>query len=85
MVKWRTFINMTIMGMSWEYETSKNLLKGENMKIKKSLLLSLSLMASLSRAEDDGFYMSVGYQIGEATQMVKTQEHCKTLRTDTTT
>ncbi|GAA6994343.1 Hop family outer membrane protein HopM/HopN [Helicobacter pylori] len=41
------------------------------MKIKKSFLLSLSLMASLSRAEDDGFYMSVGYQIGEATQMVK--------------
>ncbi len=41
------------------------------MKIKKSLLLSLSLMASLSRAEDDGFYMSVGYQIGEAVQMVK--------------
>ncbi|WP_033122533.1 SabA family sialic acid-binding adhesin [Helicobacter pylori] len=41
------------------------------MKIKKSLLLSLSLMASLSRAEDDGFYMSVGYQIGEAAQMVK--------------
>ncbi|ADU40604.1 outer membrane protein [Helicobacter pylori 35A] len=71
MVKWRNFIIMTIMGMSWEYETKKNLLKGENMKIKKSLLLSLSLMASLSRAEDDGFYMSVGYQIGEATQMVK--------------
>ncbi|PDW19195.1 outer membrane protein, partial [Helicobacter pylori] len=41
------------------------------MKIKKSLLLSLSLMLSLSRAEDDGFYMSVGYQIGEAAQMVK--------------
>ncbi|GAA8974365.1 Hop family outer membrane protein HopM/HopN [Helicobacter pylori] len=41
------------------------------MKIKKSLLLSLSLMASLSRAEDDGFYMSAGYQIGEAAQMVK--------------
>ncbi len=41
------------------------------MKIKKSLLLSLSLMASLSRAEDDGFYMSAGYQIGEAVQMVK--------------
>ncbi len=66
MVKWRTFINMAIMGMPWEYETKKNLLKGENMKIKKSLLLSLSLIASLSRAEDDGFYMSVGYQIGEA-------------------
>ncbi|GAA9393099.1 Hop family outer membrane protein HopM/HopN [Helicobacter pylori] len=39
--------------------------------MKKSLLLSLSLMASLSRAEDDGFYMSAGYQIGEAVQMVK--------------
>ncbi|UOR50298.1 Hop family outer membrane protein HopM/HopN [Helicobacter pylori] len=40
--------------------------------MKKSLFaLSFSLMASLSRAEDDGFYMSVGYQIGEATQMVK--------------
>ncbi|MCQ2807399.1 hypothetical protein JT211_08045, partial [Helicobacter pylori] len=38
---------------------------------KKSLLLSLSLMLSLSRAEDDGFYMSVGYQIGEAVQQVK--------------
>lgn len=69
MVKWRNFINMAnVMG---KYEIKKNLLKGENMKIKKSLLLSLSLMASLSRAEDDGFYMSVGYQIGEATQMVK--------------
>ncbi|WP_276156119.1 Hop family outer membrane protein HopM/HopN [Helicobacter pylori] len=42
------------------------------MKIKKSLFaLSLSLIASLSRAEDDGFYMSVGYQIGEAVQQVK--------------
>ncbi len=41
------------------------------MKIKKSLLLSLSLMLSLSRAEDDGFFMSVGYQIGEAVQQVK--------------
>ncbi len=41
------------------------------MKIKKSILLSLSLMTSLSRAEDDGFYMSVGYQIGEAVQKVK--------------
>ncbi|GAA7096592.1 hypothetical protein HpCHN32_04050 [Helicobacter pylori] len=51
---------MTIMGMSWECETKKNQLKGENMKIKKSLLLSLSLMASLSRAEDDGFYYECG-------------------------
>ncbi len=41
------------------------------MKIKKALFLSLSLIASLSRAEDDGFYTSVGYQIGEAVQKVK--------------
>ncbi len=40
--------------------------------MKKSLFaLSFSLIASLSRAEDDGFYMSVGYQIGEAVQQVK--------------
>ena len=40
--------------------------------MKKSLFaLSFSLIASLSRAEDDGFYTSVGYQIGEAVQKVK--------------
>ncbi len=40
--------------------------------MKKSLFaLSFSLIASLSRAEDDGFYTSVGYQIGEAVQQVK--------------
>ncbi|WRB91184.1 Hop family adhesin BabB [Helicobacter pylori] len=39
--------------------------------MKKTLLLSLSLSLSfLLHAEDDGFYMSVGYQIGEAAQMV---------------
>ncbi|GAA8303405.1 Hop family adhesin BabA [Helicobacter pylori] len=38
--------------------------------MKKTLLLSLSLAASLLNAEDDGFYMSAGYQIGEAAQMV---------------
>ncbi len=41
--------------------------------MKKTLLLSLSLSLSLSfllHAEDDGFYMSAGYQIGEAAQMV---------------
>ncbi|RVZ38014.1 Hop family adhesin BabB [Helicobacter pylori] len=36
--------------------------------MKKTLLLSLSF---LLHAEDDGFYMSAGYQIGEAAQMVK--------------
>ena len=69
MVKWRTFINMTIMGMSWECE-EKSKIKGENMK-KSLFALSFSLIASLSRAEDDGFYTSVGYQIGEAVQKVK--------------
>ncbi|WQS29420.1 outer membrane beta-barrel protein [Helicobacter pylori] len=40
--------------------------------MRKTLLtLSLVLTAPLLNAEDDGFYMSVGYQIGEATQMVK--------------
>ncbi|GAA8750618.1 Hop family adhesin BabB [Helicobacter pylori] len=40
--------------------------------MKKTLLLSLSLSLSfLLHAEDDGFYTSVGYQIGEAAQMVK--------------
>ncbi|WQZ18017.1 outer membrane beta-barrel protein [Helicobacter pylori] len=40
--------------------------------MKKTFLLSLSLSlaASLLNAEDDGFYTSVGYQIGEAAQMV---------------
>ncbi|MCQ2727061.1 hypothetical protein JT177_00220, partial [Helicobacter pylori] len=43
--------------------------KKENV-MKKALLLSLSL-SFLLHAEDDGFYMSTGYQIGEAAQMVK--------------
>ncbi|UOR69523.1 Hop family adhesin BabB [Helicobacter pylori] len=38
--------------------------------MKKTLLLSFSL-SFLLHAEDDGFYMSAGYQIGEAAQMVK--------------
>ncbi|GAA8508288.1 Hop family adhesin LabA [Helicobacter pylori] len=41
--------------------------------MKKTLLLtlSLSLASSLLNAEDNGFFISAGYQIGEATQMVK--------------
>ncbi|WP_308441649.1 SabA family sialic acid-binding adhesin, partial [Helicobacter pylori] len=38
--------------------------------MKKTLLLSLSL-SFLLHAEDDGFYMSAGYQIGEVAQVVK--------------
>ncbi|WP_330857563.1 hypothetical protein, partial [Helicobacter pylori] len=37
---------------------------------KNPFTLSLSL-SFLLHAEDDGFYTSVGYQIGEAAQMVK--------------
>ncbi len=52
--------------------TKSNLIqKGENMK-KHILSLTLgSLLVSTLSAEDDGFYTSVGYQIGEAAQMVK--------------
>ncbi|WRF62845.1 Hop family adhesin SabA [Helicobacter pylori] len=39
--------------------------------MKKTILLSLSLASSLLRAEDNGFFVSAGYQIGEAVQMVK--------------
>ncbi len=41
--------------------------------MKKTLLLSLSLSlaSSLLNAEDNGFFISAGYQIGEAAQMVK--------------
>ncbi|GAA9595076.1 hypothetical protein UBN80_13960 [Helicobacter pylori] len=45
---------------------SKKEKKGENMK-KHILSLALgSLLVSALSAEDDGFYMSAGYQIGEA-------------------
>ncbi len=37
--------------------------------MKKTILLSL--MASSLLAENDGVFMSVGYQIGEAVQQVK--------------
>ncbi|BAW65940.1 Hop family adhesin BabA [Helicobacter pylori] len=40
--------------------------------MKKHILLALgSLLVSTLSAEDDGFYMSAGYQIGEASQVVK--------------
>ncbi|GAA9907949.1 outer membrane protein [Helicobacter pylori] len=47
--------------------------------MKKRFLLSLSLAASLLRAEDNGFFMSAGYQIGEAVQMVKNTGELKNL------
>ncbi|KOS34310.1 Hop family adhesin HopZ [Helicobacter pylori] len=47
--------------------------------MKKTFLLSLSLAASLLNAEDNGFFISVGYQIGEAAQMVKNTGELKKL------
>ncbi|WP_120931387.1 outer membrane protein [Helicobacter pylori] len=47
--------------------------------MKKTLLLSLSLAASLLCAEDNGFFVSAGYQIGEAVQMVKNTGELKNL------
>ncbi|WRA28322.1 Hop family adhesin SabA [Helicobacter pylori] len=47
--------------------------------MKKRFLLSLSLAASLLGAEDNGFFVSVGYQIGEAVQMVKNTGELKNL------
>ncbi|MGN8392263.1 Hop family adhesin HopZ [Helicobacter pylori] len=41
--------------------------------------LSLSLASSLLNAEDNGFFISVGYQIGEAAQMVKNTGELKKL------
>ncbi|WRB38041.1 outer membrane protein [Helicobacter pylori] len=50
--------------------------------MKKQFLLSLSLslaVSSLLRAEDNGFFVSAGYQIGEAVQMVKNTGELKNL------
>ncbi|WP_205585467.1 outer membrane protein, partial [Helicobacter pylori] len=47
--------------------------------MKKRFLLSLPLAASLLFAEDSGFFVSAGYQIGEAVQMVKNTGELKNL------
>ncbi|MGL2484371.1 Hop family adhesin SabA [Helicobacter pylori] len=47
--------------------------------MKKRFLLSLSLAASLLYAEDNGFFIGAGYQIGEAVQMVKNTGELKNL------
>ncbi|MGL2631408.1 hypothetical protein ACQJ53_07020, partial [Helicobacter pylori] len=49
------------------------------MKKRFLLSLSLSLAASLLHAEDNGFFVGVGYQIGEAVQMVKNTGELKNL------
>ncbi|WP_219335579.1 Hop family adhesin SabA, partial [Helicobacter pylori] len=47
--------------------------------MKKTILLSLSLASSLLNAEDNGFFVGAGYQIGEAVQMVKNTGELKNL------
>ncbi|WQX04270.1 outer membrane protein [Helicobacter pylori] len=47
--------------------------------MKKRFLLSLSLASSLLHAEDNGFFVGAGYQIGEAVQMVKNTGELKNL------
>ncbi len=41
-------------------------------KTKKTILLSLTLASSLLHAEDNGFFVSAGYQIGERCKWSKT-------------
>ncbi|GAA7900481.1 outer membrane protein [Helicobacter pylori] len=48
-------------------------------KTKKTILLSLTLASSLLHAEDNGVFVSAGYQIGEAVQMVKNTGELKNL------
>ncbi|MGL2832378.1 Hop family adhesin SabA [Helicobacter pylori] len=47
--------------------------------MKKTILLSLSLAVPSLHAEDNGFFVSAGYQIGEAVQMVKNTGELKNL------
>ncbi|WP_220981342.1 Hop family adhesin HopQ [Helicobacter pylori] len=48
-------------------------------KTKKAILLSLTLASSLLHAEDNGAFLSVGYQIGEAVQKVKNADKVQKL------
>ncbi|GHQ66823.1 membrane protein [Helicobacter pylori] len=48
-------------------------------KNEKTILLSLTLAASLLHAEDNGAFLSVGYQIGEAVQKVKNADKVQKL------
>ncbi|WQY34645.1 outer membrane beta-barrel protein [Helicobacter pylori] len=47
--------------------------------MKKTILLSLTLAAPLLHAEDNGVFLSVGYQIGEAVQKVKNTDKVQKL------
>ncbi|KNE09630.1 outer membrane protein [Helicobacter pylori] len=56
----------------------KNYFK-EHFDEKNNSALSLSLASSLLNAEDNGFFVGAGYQIGEAVQMVKNTGELKNL------
>ncbi|GAA9317519.1 outer membrane beta-barrel protein [Helicobacter pylori] len=60
------------------YKISLNLIS-KDIYEKNPFTLSLSLASSLLNAEDNGFFISAGYQIGEATQMVKNTGELKRL------
>ncbi|GAA9433211.1 outer membrane beta-barrel protein [Helicobacter pylori] len=67
------YINMFLM-----YKISLNLIS-KDIHEKNPFTLSLSLASSLLNAEDNGFFISAGYQIGEAAQMVKNTGELKRL------
>ncbi len=67
------YINMFLM-----YKISLNLIS-KDIHEKNPFTLSLSLASSLLNAEDNGFFISAGYQIGEAAQMVKNTGELKKL------
>ncbi|GAA9380051.1 outer membrane beta-barrel protein [Helicobacter pylori] len=67
------YINMFLM-----YKISLNLIS-KDIYEKNPFTLSLSLASSLLNAEDNGFFISAGYQIGEAAQMVKNTGELKRL------
>ncbi|GAA9933174.1 outer membrane beta-barrel protein [Helicobacter pylori] len=67
------YINMFLM-----YKISLNLIS-KDIYEKNPFTLSLSLASSLLNAEDNGFFISAGYQIGEATQIVKSTGELKKL------
>ncbi|WP_171931175.1 outer membrane protein [Helicobacter pylori] len=60
------------------YKISLNLIS-KDIHEKNPFTLSLSLASSLLNAEDNGFFISAGYQIGEAAQMVKNTGELKRL------
>ncbi|GAA9483303.1 outer membrane beta-barrel protein [Helicobacter pylori] len=69
---------MLLMHSYLMYKISLNLIS-KDIYEKNPFTLSLSLASSLLNAEDNGFFISAGYQIGEAAQMVKNTGELKRL------